>query len=179
MRGSQGCWRSRRSVGRSSSCSAVDGGGPPERAQRTPRGVTPAPEREPRTGGPAVADPEGDVVRCDGTTCTQDGEQVPAPVEDADCGTGGSWQRLDDGGDQALFACAGGASSLLTTVPDLAGARLDRAEALLDERGVDHDTEGGGTFGIVVRDNWTVCSTDPAPGADAGGPVTLVVDRSC
>ena len=156
-----------------------DGGGSPERPQRPQQSVTPAPEREPEPAGPQDADPDGDVVRCDGTTCTQEDERVLAPVEDADCGTGGGWQRLDDGGDQALFACASGTSSLLTIVPDLAGARLDRAEALLDERGVDHDTEGGGTFGIVVRDNWTVCSTDPAPGTDAGGPVTLVVDRSC
>jgi serine/threonine-protein kinase len=65
-------------------------------------------------------------------------------------------------------------------VPDLTGARLDRAEELLDQRGIDHDTDGGGTFGIVVPENWTVCGTDPPAGEPTDGrSVTLIVDRSC
>ena len=51
------------------------------------------------------------------------------------------------------------------SVPDLAGARLDLAEHLLDRLGVKHDTSGGGTFGIIDSGNWTVCTTTPASGA--------------
>jgi predicted Ser/Thr protein kinase len=147
--------------------------------ERTPGAIARAPEREPEPPVPAAADPDGDVVRCEAGACTQADEEVVPPVEDADCDAGGSWQRLDDGAERALFACSGGSASPPATVPDLVGARLDRAEAFLEERGLDHDTDGGGTFGIVVPENWTVCSTDPLPGGAAGATVTLVVDRDC
>ena len=156
-----------------------DGGERSDRAQRPRQAVTPAPAPE-QPADPAAADPDADVVRCGAGTCAQGAGEVQVPVQDAECGSGGSWQRLDGGGDLALFACLGGAAPGLDTVPDLAGARLDRAETFLDERGLDHDTDGGGTFGIVMRDNWTVCDTDPSAGASAvGATVTLAVDRSC
>ncbi|HEY6779668.1 MAG TPA: serine/threonine protein kinase, partial [Thermoleophilaceae bacterium] len=159
-----------------------DGAGGGDRGERTqgPRqGSAPAPAPK-QPAGPAAADPDADVVRCGAGACAQGSDEVRAPVADAECGSGGTWQRLDGGGDLALFACLGGAAPGLDTVPDLAGARLDRAETFLDERGIAHDTDGGGTFGIVMRDNWTVCDTDPPADANARGTtVTLVVDRSC
>jgi tRNA A-37 threonylcarbamoyl transferase component Bud32 len=151
-----------------------DSGGARTTSQARTHRAAPAP------ASPAEPDPRGDVVRCANGDCRQRGERMSAPVEDADCGTGGSWQRLDGGGDPALFACRDGSSTTLVAAPDLVGARLDRAEDFLDEHGVDHDTDGGGTFGIVVRDNWTVCATDPLPGRSLrGAGVTLQVDRSC
>jgi hypothetical protein len=66
-------------------------------------------------------------------------------------------------------------------MPDLAGARLDRAEDYLDALGSAHDTSGGGAFGIVVRDNWQVCTTTPPAGRTLapGDEATLFVDRDC
>ena len=155
--------------------SGSGGGGAKQEATRTTSAAPPA-----KPTGPPDAAAAGDVVRCAVGLCRQDGERVAAPVQDAGCGSGGSWQRLDGGGEPALFACLGGASAGLGTVPTLAGARLDRAEAFLDERGIDHDTDGGGSFGIVVRENWTVCATEPVAGDPAtGGAVTLFVDRYC
>jgi hypothetical protein len=111
------------------------------------------------------------------------------PIEGSACRPGGrtgEWQRIDADGQNPLFGCVpkesppGGAAAL-TSVPDLAGARLDHAEELLDRFGVNHDTSGGGTFGIIDSGNWTVCTTTPPAGGalvrDAS--VKLYVDRSC
>lgn len=67
------------------------------------------------------------------------------------------------------------------TVPDLQGERLDVAEDELDGKGLRYTEIGGGAFGIVVRSNWTVCSTEPSGGAQVskGARVKLIVDRSC
>jgi hypothetical protein len=114
---------------------------------------------------------------------------VVTPIEGSTCrpgGRAGEWQRIDADGQNPLFGCvpadspAAGAAPL-ATVPDLAGARLDHAEELLDRFGVSHDTSGGGTFGIIDSGNWTVCTTTPGAGSAlaADASVKLYVDRSC
>jgi beta-lactam-binding protein with PASTA domain len=75
----------------------------------------------------------------------------------------------------SLSACGG---SEPQAVPDLRGKRLDVAERRLDSLGLDYERVGGGTFGIVVRSNWTVCDQQPRPGTRAS-EVTLVVGRYC
>jgi beta-lactam-binding protein with PASTA domain len=77
-----------------------------------------------------------------------------------------------------LLPLAGCGGSDPQTVPDLRGKRLDVAERRLDSLGLDYERVGGGTFGIVVRSNWTVCDQRPRPGVTAG-EVTLVVGRHC
>jgi len=62
-------------------------------------------------------------------------------------------------------------------VPDLSGAALDVAEDQLDAEGIDHDTVGGGLFGIIDRSAWEVCASDPPAGEDASAGVTLYVAR--
>jgi hypothetical protein len=76
-----------------------------------------------------------------------------------------------------LVGCGTG-SAPTRRVPDVRGERLDVAEALLRDRGLEFDEFGGGTFGILVRSNWEVCDQDPAPGRRAGH-VRLIVDRDC
>jgi hypothetical protein len=77
----------------------------------------------------------------------------------------------------ALVAgCGGGAEP--KSVPDLRGQRLDVAERRLEAAGLDFERVGGGTLGIVVRSNWSVCDQDPKPGRKAS-KVTLIVDRDC
>jgi hypothetical protein len=137
---------------------------------------------------PPPPNPAAGTIRCSETACVQAGRPVQAPIEDGRCGTGssaGSWARID-AGSPPLMACVPAAAppggrTAATTMPALGGARLDRAERYLDRLGVGHDTSGGGTFGIVVRENWRVCTTTPSAGApvapDAG--VKLFVDRSC
>jgi hypothetical protein len=73
------------------------------------------------------------------------------------------------------------ARALGKPMPDLVGQSLADAEALLDQRSIDHDTIGGGLFGIVFSEDWMVCSTSP-PGPAflrRGESVDLVVDRYC
>jgi predicted Ser/Thr protein kinase len=127
-------------------------------------------------------------VRCSETTCTQTGHQVQPPIEDGNCGTGtsaGSWARIDAGA-PVLLACVASASPpggrvVALPMPDLASARLDRAEKYLDRLGVGHDTSGGGAFGIVIRENWQVCTATPPAGTSLAPDdrVKLFVDRSC
>jgi hypothetical protein len=128
-------------------------------------------------------------VRCSETACAQHAERVVPPIEGAPCrpfGRPGEWQRIDADGSEPLFGCVpahappDGAPSL-TSVPDLAGARLDHAERMLDRFGVGHDTSGGGTFGIIDSGNWTVCTTTPVAGGALAqdASVKLYVDRSC
>ena len=62
-------------------------------------------------------------------------------------------------------------------VPNLTGTPLDVAEDQLEAEGIDHDTVGGGLFGIIDRSAWEVCATDPPAGEDATGGVTLYVAR--
>jgi hypothetical protein len=67
----------------------------------------------------------------------------------------------------------------VVTTPDLVGERLDVAEADLRDRHIRYRELGGGTFGIVVPSNWTVCEQRPAPGTQNPGRVTVIVDREC
>jgi hypothetical protein len=150
----------------------------------TPGRTTPAPPP-----GPPAADPTTGTVTCAGTACTQLGHRVVPPIEGAPCtpqGRAGEWSRIDADGEEPLFVCvpreeAPPGTPPPTTVPDLTGARLDFAEKYLDRVGVDHDTSGGGTFGIIDPGNWAVCTTTP-PARSALPPdtaVTLFVDHSC
>jgi hypothetical protein len=68
-----------------------------------------------------------------------------------------------------------------TTVPNLIGERLDVAKDELREVGLRSRVIGGGTFGVIVESNWTVCQTEPGPGSGAqkGNRVELIVDRVC
>jgi predicted Ser/Thr protein kinase len=164
---------------------AFDSSSPPRgRAPTVARRTVPA-----RPPGPPAADPARDTVRCSTSACMQGGARVVPPIEGASCavrGLGGKWSRVDADGESPLFACVPGASPPAgspgpATVPDLGGARLDFAEHLLDRLGVHHGTSGGGTFGIIDRGNWTVCTTTPPSGAPlaAGRSIKLFVDRSC
>lgn len=68
-----------------------------------------------------------------------------------------------------------------TTVPDLTGKRLDVAKDDLRGEGLRAKVIGGGTFGVVVESNWTVCSTTPGAGtsAEKNDKVRLIIDRVC
>jgi hypothetical protein len=67
------------------------------------------------------------------------------------------------------------------SVPDETGERLDVAEDDLDGAGLNYTEIGGGTFGIVVKSNWTVCEQKPSAGSKVreGARVKLIVDREC
>jgi hypothetical protein len=75
-----------------------------------------------------------------------------------------------------LTACSGAAKQ--AAVPNLVGQRLDVAESNLDDMGLKYEEIGGGTFGIIAKSNWTVCSTQPEAGSSAS-KVKLIVDREC
>jgi hypothetical protein len=149
---------------------------------------TPAPTAQ-SPPPPRAADPSLATVRCSSAACTQRGTRVVTPIEGSSCRPGGrpaEWQRIDADGQNPLFGCVPsesppGGTQALATVPDLAGARLDHAEELLDRFGVSHDTSGGGILGIIDSGNWTVCATQPPTGASLAGDVSikLFVDRSC
>lgn len=87
----------------------------------------------------------------------------------------------------ALLACALAAAVMYSGcggapeggVPDVVGKRLDVAESDLKDAGYDTEEVGGGTFGIVVKSNWTVCETEPSAGATGASKVKLIVDRTC
>jgi hypothetical protein len=64
-------------------------------------------------------------------------------------------------------------------VPDVTGQRLDVAELHLRAKHIRYREVGGGTFGILVRSNWTVCEQEPQAGTAANGRVSLIVDRAC
>jgi hypothetical protein len=152
-----------------------DASAPAPRAHAGPRPLPPA-------------SPTAGTVRCGTTACTQSGRRVQAPIEDGRCASGtvvGAWTRID-AGSPPLIACQpssapAGGRKVAIAVPDLADARLDRAETYLDRLGVGHDTSGGGTFGIIDRSNWQVCTTTPRAGATLppDTSVRLFVDRSC
>jgi predicted Ser/Thr protein kinase len=152
------------------------------------------PGAEPRVTRPTVpvippADPTIGTVRCAGTACAQLGHRVIPPIEGAPCtpqGRAGEWSRIDSDGEEPLFVCVPRetppeGTPLPTTVPDLVGARLDFAEKFLDRIGIPHDTSGGGTFGILDRGNWTLCTTTPAGAAPLppDTSVRLFAEHSC
>jgi flagellar biosynthesis GTPase FlhF len=68
-----------------------------------------------------------------------------------------------------------------TTVPNVDNVALPRAEQEVTSKGLTVKIVGGGLFGVVIKSDWTVCSTKPPPGASvqSGARVELVVERSC
>lgn len=64
------------------------------------------------------------------------------------------------------------------TVPDVTDEELDQAEGELLSVSIGYQVDGGGTFGVVVAADWTVCDQSPSAGAFATS-VTLVVARTC
>ncbi|WP_205698159.1 PASTA domain-containing protein [Conexibacter sp. SYSU D00693] len=63
-------------------------------------------------------------------------------------------------------------------LPSVVGERLDVARAVLEDRGLEVDTRGGGAFGIVDESNWVVTAQVPAVGTvEPGATVVLRVDR--
>ena len=135
------------------------------------------------------ADASGPTVRCGADRCHQGAAVVTAPTEGRSCTRGGrpgTWTRLEAAGYKPMFACVLDASdpplaAVHPSVPDLAGARLDLAERLLDRSGIPYQTDGAGLLGVVLPQNWTVCSSTPDPGATlpTDAPVTLAVDHTC
>lgn len=75
---------------------------------------------------------------------------------------------------------AGGADDAGAVMPDVIGRQLDIALSDITDAGFDDDVDvdGGGTFGVVVESNWTVCAQSPAPGQPLDAP-KLTVDREC
>jgi hypothetical protein len=69
------------------------------------------------------------------------------------------------------------------TMPDVTGNRLDVAYDKIRDAGFDDKDkikiEGGGTFGVIVEGNWTVCEQSPDAGETVDGAPVLTVDRSC
>lgn len=76
----------------------------------------------------------------------------------------------------SLLAACGGSNS--QPIPNVTDRRLDVAADLLDDRGLDYELIGGGTFGVVVKSHWYVCEQYPSGGSRASS-VELVVARSC
>jgi hypothetical protein len=66
-------------------------------------------------------------------------------------------------------------------MPAVTGQKLDIAESVLKRAGFDGDVEvsGGGTFGVINKSNWQVCSQSPAAGQAVTTAPHLTVDRSC
>src|SRR4051812_7683362 len=91
-----------------------------------------------------------------------------------------------------LVAAGCGGAVAARRVPDVRGQRLDLAGGRRQARGLDFEGGGGGavggvgrgggggcgTFGVVVRDGWTVCDQVPRAGRRAR-TVRLVVAREC
>ncbi len=77
-----------------------------------------------------------------------------------------------------VVAVGCGGKSQPRVVPEVRGARLDIAESRLDRAGLEYETSGGGTFGVVVRSNWWVCNQDPRAGT-TDTSVMLEVAREC
>jgi Protein kinase domain len=135
------------------------------------------------------ADASGPTVRCSAGRCHQGTAVVRAPADGASCTRGrrpGTWTRIEASGKNPMLACVLDAfdqplAAVHPSVPDLAGARLDLAERVLDRSGIPYDTDGGGLLGVILPQGWIVCSSNPGPGATlpTDVPVTLAVDHSC
>jgi hypothetical protein len=135
------------------------------------------------------ANASGPTVRCGAGRCHQGTAVVRAPADGSSCTRGGrpgTWTRIEASGKNPMFACVLDATdpplaAVHPVVPDLAGARLDLAERVLDRSGISYDTDGGGLLGVILPQDWTVCSSNPGPGATlpTDAPVTLDVDHGC
>jgi hypothetical protein len=109
-------------------------------------------------------------------TVTQPAPAAPA-ADTSSAGATDTGSAGSSGSTDSSSSDGGGSVS----VPDEVGQRLDVAEDDLSGKGLTYDEIGGGTFGIVVRSNWTVCKTKPSGGSTAseGDSVKLIVARSC
>jgi protein kinase-like protein len=130
----------------------------------------------------------GDTVFCGASSCTQAGQTVLVPIEGGSCtrnGASGTWTRLDAGAPEPMLICLPASDApradVAVAVPTLTGGRLDHVETALDRLGIPYKTSGGGLFGIVFADDWTVCATRPPAGAElpAQTEVTVFVEHSC
>lgn len=67
------------------------------------------------------------------------------------------------------------------TVPNEIKVRLDVAEEEVESNNLSYKIVGGGTFGVIVKSNWTVCEMKPSPGTRVAprSTVRLIVARSC
>jgi hypothetical protein len=76
---------------------------------------------------------------------------------------------------------AGCSREAAPTMPDLVGKRLDVAISDVKRAGVRDDVgvQGGGTFGILDKSNWTVCSQEPAAGNTITAAPRITVERTC
>ena len=81
----------------------------------------------------------------------------------------------------AILSAAGYGSDGGSVMPDVTGKKLDVAESMISDAGIEGDVEvdGGGAFGVVNESNWRVCGQAPAQGAAVEGTARLTVDRSC
>jgi hypothetical protein len=126
-------------------------------------------------------------VRCSANACTQTGHRVQAPVEDGTCAGGtGNWTRTDASGTPLIVCMAAstppdGSAPELSTVPDVIHGRLDLVHDYLDGLAINHDTSGGGLFGIIDNSAWEVCATEPPVGSPLppDGKVQLFAEHSC
>jgi|GEM_PF-2634987 len=67
-------------------------------------------------------------------------------------------------------------------MPKVTGQQLDLAESNLENAGIDPTKLkiiGGGTFGIIAKSNWQVCTQRPAPGEAVSSAPRLEVERTC
>lgn len=73
----------------------------------------------------------------------------------------------------------GGTVIVSTAVPDVTGQPLDVAKERLTRAKFEADVQGGGTFGVLVEENWRVSSQAPGPGTqlEQGSSVRLVIER--
>lgn len=81
------------------------------------------------------------------------------------------------------FGMAGCGSDEPVTMPDVTGQKLDVAYDKIQNAGFENKDdvkiEGGGTLGVIMEGNWTVCAQKPAAGEAIDGEPTLTVDRAC
>lgn len=64
-------------------------------------------------------------------------------------------------------------------VPDVVGARYDRAKAAIHRAGYGDLREGGGLLGVIDDSNWKVVAESPPAGSPLarGAPVRLSIER--
>jgi protein kinase-like protein len=135
---------------------------------------------------PAPTAAEG-TVRCSANSCTQAGHKVEAPIEDGTCANDtGSWVRIDASGSPLIVCMAAdnppdGSAPQLSTVPDVIDGQLDLVHDYLDGLAINHDTSGGGLFGIIDNSAYEVCATSPPVGSPLppDGKVQLYAKHSC
>lgn len=80
-----------------------------------------------------------------------------------------------------ITACGSDDESASIAMPDVTGSQLDVALSDIEKAGIEDevDIDGGGTFGVVDKSNWTVCAQSPAAGTAVDSAPRLTVDRSC